>query len=182
MSRRRKKLPVDPVETTIESLSHEGRGVSHIDGKTIFVDGALTGETVMFRYRRSHSRYAEGSLEELVANVSPDRVDAKCQHFSICGGCSLQHLNPDKQIKHKENVMLEQLHHIGGVQPVEILPALTGPLWGYRHKARLGVKHVIKKEKVLVGFREKYSSYVAEIDSLKCCIHRWEKFWTVLPH
>jgi 23S rRNA (uracil1939-C5)-methyltransferase len=165
MSRRRKKLPVDPVETTIESLSHEGRGVSHIDGKTIFVDGALTGETVMFRYRRSHSRYAEGSLDELIANVSPDRVDAKCQHFSICGGCSLQHLNPDQQIKHKENVMLEQLQHIGGVRPIEILPALTGPLWGYRHKARLGVKHVIKKEKVLVGFREKYSSYVAEIDS-----------------
>jgi 23S rRNA (uracil1939-C5)-methyltransferase len=165
MSRRRKKLPVDPVETTIESLSHEGRGVSHIDGKTIFVDGALTGETVMFRYRRSHSRYAEGSLEELIANISSDRVEAKCQHFSICGGCSLQHLNPDKQIKHKENVMLEQLQHIGGVQPAEILPALTGPLWGYRHKARLGVKHVIKKEKVLVGFREKYSSYVAEIDS-----------------
>ena len=165
MSRRRKKLSPDPVETTIESLSHEGRGISHLDGKTIFVDGALTGETVMFRYRRSHSRYAEGSLEEVIANVSSDRVEPKCQHFSICGGCSLQHLDPEKQIMHKENVLLEQLQHIGGVQPAEILPALTGPLWGYRHKARLGVKHVIKKEKVLVGFREKYSSYVAEIDA-----------------
>ena len=165
MSRRHKKLPLAPVETIIESLSHEGRGVSHIDGKTIFIDGALAGETVMFRYRRSHSRYAEGSLEEVIANTSADRVEAKCKHFSICGGCSLQHLSPDKQIQHKESVLLELLKHIGGVQAEKILPALTGPLWGYRHKARLGVKHVLKKEKVLVGFREKYSSYVADIDS-----------------
>jgi 23S rRNA (uracil1939-C5)-methyltransferase len=165
MSRRRKKLPLDPVEATIESLSHEGRGVTHIDGKTIFVDGALAGETVMFRYRRSRSRYAEGSLEEVIANISPDRVEPKCGYFSVCGGCSLQHMAPNRQIQHKESVLHEQLQHIGGVQPQQILPALTGPLWGYRHKARLGVKHVIKKEKVLVGFREKYSSYVADIDS-----------------
>jgi 23S rRNA (uracil1939-C5)-methyltransferase len=165
MSRRRKKLPANPVKATIESLSHEGRGVTHVDGKTIFVDGALSGETVMFRYRRSRSRYAEGSLEEVIENASAERVEPKCQYFSICGGCSLQHLHPDMQIKHKENVLLEQLKHIGGVQAEEILPALTGPLWGYRHKARLGVKHVIKKGKVLVGFREKYSSYVADIDS-----------------
>jgi 23S rRNA (uracil1939-C5)-methyltransferase len=165
MSRRRRKLPSDPVEITIESLSHEGRGVAHIDGKTLFIDGALPGETVMFRYRRSRSKYAEGSFENLIANISPDRVEPGCKHFSICGGCSLQHLAPHKQIEHKEAVLLEQLQHIGGVQPAQILPALTGPLWAYRHKARLGVKHVLKKEKVLVGFREKYSSYVAEIDS-----------------
>ncbi len=165
MSRRRKKLPPDPVEATIESLSHEGRGLAHIDGKTVFIDGALVGETVMFRYRRSHARYAEGSFEGLVANPSPDRVDPECKHFAICGGCSLQHMDPERQIQHKANVLQEQLQHIGGVQAQQILPALTGPLWGYRHKARLGVKHVIKKDKVLVGFREKYSSYVADIDS-----------------
>ncbi len=164
MSRRRKKLPVDPVEATIESLSHEGRGISRIDGKTVFIDGALPGETIMFRYRRSRSRYAEGSVEEVIANPSPDRVEPKCEHFSICGGCSLQHMAPDRQIQHKESVLMEQLQHIGGVQAQQMLPALTGPLWGYRHKARLGVKHVIKKGKVLVGFREKYSSFVAEID------------------
>jgi 23S rRNA (uracil1939-C5)-methyltransferase len=165
MSRRRKKLPLEPVEVTIESLSHEGRGVSHIDGKTIFIDAALPGETVKFRYRKVHSRYAEGSVVDLVANLSMDRIDAKCEHFSICGGCSLQHLAPEKQMQHKESVLLEQLQHIGGVQPAEILETMTGPLWGYRHKARLGVKHVEKKGKVLVGFREKYSSYVAEISS-----------------
>ena len=155
MSRRRKKLPVDPVATTIESLSHEGRGVGHIDGKTIFVDGALPGETVMFRYRRSRAKFAEGSVEELIANASVDRVEPVCKHFSICGGCSLQHMSSEIQIKHKEKVLQEQLQHIGGVGAEQILPALTGPLWGYRHKARLAVKHVVKKEKVLVGFREK---------------------------
>ncbi len=120
MSRRRKKLPVDPVEVVIESLSHEGRGVSHIDGKTIFVDGGLPGETVLFRYRRIHSRYAEGSLEKVIANTSPYRVEAKCKHFSICGGCSLQHLASEEQIQHKQSVLLEQLKHIGGVQVAEI--------------------------------------------------------------
>lgn len=165
MSRRRKKLPVDPVATTIESLSHEGRGVSHIDGKTIFVDGALPGETVMFRYRRRRAKFAEGSIEELIANASVDRVEPICKHFSVCGGCSLQHMAPELQIQHKENVLQEQLQHIGGVQAEHILPALEGPLRGYRHKARLAVKHVVKKGKVLVGFREKYSSFVADIDS-----------------
>ncbi len=167
MSRRRKKLPADPVETTIESLSHEGRGISHVDGKTVFVDGALPGETVKFRYRRSRAKYAEGSIAELVSMGSNDRVEPACKHFLICGGCSLQHLAPEIQVQHKEKVLLEQLQHIGGVQAKRVLPALKGPLWGYRHKARLGVKHVLKKGRVLVGFREKYSSFVADIDSCK---------------
>lgn len=163
MSRRRKKLPQEPVETIIESLSHEGRGVSHINGKTVFIDGALPGETVSFRYRRSRSKYAEGIFETLLENASPERVEPKCGHFLLCGGCSLQHLDPTRQIAHKEQVLEEQLRHIGGIQSWQKLPALTGPLWGYRHKARLGVRYVTKKEKVLVGFREKYSNYVAEI-------------------
>ncbi|NKB38846.1 MAG: 23S rRNA (uracil(1939)-C(5))-methyltransferase RlmD [Gammaproteobacteria bacterium] len=162
---RRKKLPLEAVETRIESLSHEGRGISHVNGKTVFVDGALAGENITFRYRRSCSKYAEGSMEELLADSSSDRVEARCRHASVCGGCSLQHLSPDAQIEHKQNVLLEQLLHIGGVEADSLLPPLKGELWGYRRKARLGVKHVLKKEKVLVGFREKYSSYIADIDS-----------------
>lgn len=165
MSRRRRKLPLEPVLATIEALSHEGRGITHVDGKTIFVDGALKGESVMFRYRGSRAKFAEGSIEELIDNISVDRVEPACKHYSVCGGCSLQHISAEKQIQHKEQVLQEQLQHIGGVTAEQILPPLTGPLWAYRHKARLGVKHVAKKEKVLVGFREKYSSYVADIDS-----------------
>jgi len=165
MSRRRRKLPLESVLATIEALSHEGRGITHVDGKTIFVDGALKGESVMFRYRGSRAKFAEGSIEELIDNISVDRVEPVCKHYSVCGGCSLQHISTEKQIEHKEQVLQEQLQHIGGVTAEQILPPLTGPLWAYRHKARLGVKHVAKKEKVLVGFREKYSSYVADIDS-----------------
>jgi 23S rRNA (uracil1939-C5)-methyltransferase len=164
MSRRR-KLPLEPVLATIEALSHEGRGITHVDGKTIFVDGALKGESVMFRYRGSRAKFAEGSIEELIDNISVDRVEPACKHYSVCGGCSLQHISAEKQIEHKEQVLQEQLQHIGGVTAEQVLPPLTGPLWAYRHKARLGVKHVTKKNKVLVGFREKYSSYVADIDS-----------------
>lgn len=165
MSRRRKKIPVDPAETVIESLSHEGRGVSRINGKTVFIDGALPGETVRFRYRRVHARYAEGCIEDVIANPSPDRVTASCPHFLDCGGCSLQHMSHDRQIAHKESVLREQLQHIGGVQAEEWLAPLLGPQWRYRHKARLGVKWVHKKDSVLVGFREKYSSYVADINT-----------------
>jgi 23S rRNA (uracil1939-C5)-methyltransferase len=165
MSRRRRKLPLEPVLATIEALSHEGRGITHVDGKTIFVDGALKGESVMFRYRGSRAKFAEGSIEELIDNISVDRVEPVCKHYSVCGGCSLQHISTEKQIEHKEQVLQEQLQHIGGVIAEQVLPPLTGPLWAYRHKARLGVKYVAKKNKVLVGFREKYSSYVADIDS-----------------
>ena len=164
---RRKKLPREAVEVTVESLSHEGRGVSRLNGKTVFIDGALAGEKVSFRYKRSRSKYAEGSVEEILENESPQRVTPRCNHAAICGGCSLQHLAPDAQIQHKQNVLLEQLRHIGGVEAESLLPPLTGESWGYRRKARLGVKHVQKKEKVLVGFREKHSAYIADIQSCK---------------
>lgn len=162
--KRRKQLPVDPVEANIESLSHEGRGVTHINGKTVFVDGALPGETVRFIYTGQRSRYAEGTTTEVMV-PSPVRVDPPCHHFSVCGGCSLQHMDTAAQIHHKQQVLLEQLRHIGSVEPEQILPALTGPVSGYRHKARLGVKNVLKKGKVLVGFREKNKPYIADIDS-----------------
>ena len=92
MSRRR-KLPLEPVLATIEALSHEGRGITHVDGKTIFIDGALKGESVIFRYRGSRAKFAEGSIEELIDNISVDRVEPACKHYSVCGGCSLQHMS-----------------------------------------------------------------------------------------
>lgn len=162
MSSRRKKLPPDPIEATIESLSHEGRGIAHVDGKTVFIDGALAGETVMFRYARRRSSYAEGFVETVV-QASARRIEAKCPHYELCGGCSLQHMQPADQIEHKGKVLLEQLQHIANVEPESILAPLTGPVWGYRRKARLGVKYVFKKDRVLVGFREKRSGYIADI-------------------
>ncbi len=159
---RRKRLSTEPITVTIESLSHEGRGVTHVAGKTVFVDGGLPGEAVVIQYTRQHSRYSEAKILEILQSA-PDRVHAKCEHYGVCGGCSFQHVNPDYQIKHKQKIMLEQLRHIGGVQPEIILPPLTGPVWGYRRRARLGAKYVEKKQKLLVGFREKNSSFIADI-------------------
>ena len=163
MPRRRKQLPTGSGEAVIESLSHEGRGISHIDGKTVFVDGALPGETVKFKYTSQRSKFDEGAATEIL-NASALRVNPGCEYFSVCGGCSLQHMHSEAQIQHKETVLFEQLKHIGGVEPADKLMPITGQVWGYRHKARLGVKYVFKKGKVLVGFREKNKPYIAEID------------------
>jgi len=161
---RRQRLPQDPVETTIETLSHDGRGIARIEGKTVFVDGALAGEQVKFLYTKKHKSYDEGKTVE-VLTAAEDRVEAKCQHFGVCGGCSLMHMAPDAQLALKQNTLNEHLTHFGNLQPQSWLEPLKGPLFGYRRKARLGVKHVPKKERVLVGFREKGTPYLAVLDS-----------------
>ena len=159
---RRKRLSAEPVTVTIESLSHEGRGITHVAGKAVFVDGGLPGEKVIIQYTRQHSRYGEAKILEIL-QPSPERINPRCEHFGICGGCSFQHVNPEYQIRHKQKILLEQLQHIGGVQPEIILPPLTGPVWGYRRRARLGAKYVDKKKKLLIGFREKNSPFIADI-------------------
>ncbi len=158
----RKKLPAEPVFATIESLSHDGRGVTHIDGKAVFIDGALPDEEIEFIYTSKRRKYDEGKVTE-IKTASPYRVEAKCAHFGLCGGCSLMHLDENEQIKQKQAILLDNLKHIGHVSPEKVLDPVRGPVWGYRRKARLGVKYVIKKERVLVGFREKRNSFIADI-------------------
>ncbi|MCZ6805102.1 MAG: 23S rRNA (uracil(1939)-C(5))-methyltransferase RlmD [Proteobacteria bacterium] len=162
MSRRRRKLPQGLFVANIESLSHEGRGVAHIEGKTVFIDAALPGELIEFKYVSTRSKFDEGVTENVI-EASEQRVKPECEYFGYCGGCSLQHMDPQAQLEHKQRVLLEQFEHLGNVKPKDILEPLTGPAWGYRTKARLAVKYVIKKEKVLVGFREKRSPFVANI-------------------
>ena len=161
---RKQKLPQEPVTADIESLSHEGRGVAHIDGKAVFISGALPGEKVTFIYTLQSRKHDEGKIEE-VLQASPDRVEPKCPHYAICGGCSLQHLSPDAQIDYKQTSMLESLKHLGKVEPEEVFAPITGDKWGYRRKARLGVKYVFKKDRVLVGFRERHGGFLAVMDS-----------------
>ena len=160
---RKKKLPETPVKATIESLSHDGRGVAHVDGKAVFIDEALPGETLEFVYTDIRRDVAEGKLVNLLTR-SEDRVEAKCPHYGVCGGCSFQHVAADAQIKIKQSVLEEQLRRIGKVEIPELWEPLTGPHWGYRHKARMGVKYVAKKGRVLVGFRERRHPYLAEIN------------------
>ena len=164
MSRGRRKLPAETLSATIESLSHEGRGITHINGKTVFIDGALPGEEVQFRYTRKRGQFDEGRVVNVVES-STLRVEPRCRHYALCGGCSLMHLDSGQQILHKQTVLLEQLQHIGGLEPERVIPPLSASHWGYRRKARMGVKYVAGKEKVLVGFREKNSRFIADIDS-----------------
>jgi len=164
--RRRKAVSKEPVTAVIESVSHDGRGVARLDGKAVFIDGALLGEKVIFQYRNSKRKYAEAAVIE-VLEASPERVEPECSHFGVCGGCSLQHMQPEAQIQAKQTILLENLKRIGDVVPQQIEPPMVGPIWGYRRKARLGAKQVIKKQSVLVGFREKGNSYIAELEQCK---------------
>jgi len=160
--RRRKSLPQDPVEVTIDSLSQDGRGVAHIEGKAVFIDGALPQEKVSFLYTDKNRKHDEGKVLE-VLSASVDRVEPKCEHFGLCGGCSLQHLDAKAQIHYKQQSMLDALTHIGNVQPETVFEPITADVWGYRRKARLGAKFVRKKERALVGFREKRNSFLADL-------------------
>ena len=166
--RRNRKPQVSPtlVAASIERLTPEGRGVAHIDGKVTFIEYALPGEQVMMQYTRNSSKFDEGKAVEVI-HASAERAQPLCAHFGLCGGCSLQHMNADAQINSKQQALLDQLQYLANVQPETILSPLRGPLWGYRHKARLGVKFVFKKNKVLVGFREKAESLLADISHCK---------------
>ncbi len=160
--KRKQRLPEEAVEAYIESLAQDGRGVAHLDGKAVFVEGALTGEQVRFKYSSQQRKYDEGYAVE-VLQASALRVKPKCAVFEICGGCSMQHLDADAQIEAKEKSMLEGLKHMGNVTPLEVLEPLKGALWGYRRKARLSCKDVPAKGRVLVGFREKRGRFLADI-------------------
>jgi 23S rRNA (uracil1939-C5)-methyltransferase len=166
MSKRpnRRPLPTEPQQAHIESFAHDGRGVAHVNGKATFIAGALPGEDIRFVYTNIRRDFAEGRTVE-VLQASPKRVTPRCAHAGICGGCSLQHLQEAAQIEEKQTMLLEQFRRIGKVEPAALFPPLPGPHWGYRHKARLGVKWVAKKEKVLVGFREQASALLAEIET-----------------
>jgi 23S rRNA (uracil1939-C5)-methyltransferase len=162
MSRREKLRARPPVEVTIEGLSHEGRGLGRLDGKRLFVEGALPGETVRATYVMTHKKYDELRTVE-VLSASADRVEPPCAHFSICGGCSMQHMSRAAQIAFKQGVLAEHFRHFGGLEPEAWLEPLVDPEPAYRRKARLGVKYVIKKETLMVGFREKQSNFLADI-------------------
>jgi 23S rRNA (uracil1939-C5)-methyltransferase len=149
-------------EVSIDDLSHDGRGVARIEGKTVFVADALPGERVRARLIRKHRHFDEARAEEIL-EASPDRVAPRCPHFGVCGGCVLQHLAPAAQIAAKQNVLAQNFTRIGHVEPVRWLAPLTADVWGYRRRARLSVKHVPKKGKTLVGFRERDPRFVADL-------------------
>lgn len=161
---RKKVLPQGLYPAEITRLSHDGRGIAHIDGKIIFIDAALPGEQVKFEYTFQRKQFDEGIARE-IANPSADRVKPPCQFSGLCGGCSLQHMSSAKQISFKQEALVEQFQHMAQVTIPKLLEPLQSPTVFYRRKARLAVKYVPAKGKVLLGFREKRNSFIADIES-----------------
>ena len=158
---RRRAAEIVIENVAVERLSHDGRGIARIHGKTVFVEGALPGERVSLQVYRRRRDYDEARVV-VVLQASADRVEPRCEHFGICGGCALQHLAPDAQLAAKQQTLLDSLHRIGHVEPDTLMPPLNGPAWGYRRRARLSARLVTAKGRVLVGFVERGKSYVTD--------------------
>ncbi len=176
MSRRRQaKITKGVFPADIETLSHDGRGIARIDGKATFIAGALPGEAVEFSYTQHKKDFDEGTLINIKA-ASPLRVKPDCPHFNMCGGCTMQHIQAQAQIKFKETFLLDLLQRLAHVTPETLLSPLTSEPWHYRHKARLSVRHVIKKAATLIGFREKNNPrFIADISQCPVLHHKVDK-------
>ena len=153
-------VPAEEV-ALVAGLTHEGEGVVR-GGKTVFVPGALPGERIRLRRTRRHRQHDDGALLE-VLTPSAQRVVPRCAHFGVCGGCVLQHLAPAAQLAAKESELKSTLERVARVAPRRWLEPLTGPVWAYRRRARLGAKFVYRKDRVVVGFRERAAPYVADL-------------------
>lgn len=175
---RRRLKDAEPLPFTIDGLSHDGRGVAiygngfdeqqgHAQdkhGKKVFVSFALPGESVDVKLTNSRASFEEGDAIKVTANPNIERAVPPCPHFGVCGGCNLQHWQPDAQINFKQSVLAEMLMHQANVAPDHWLDAVVGDRLGYRTKARLGVRYVVKKQTALVGFRERSSNFLAELN------------------
>jgi len=152
----------EPETAEITAVAHDGRGIAATEGKKVFVAGALKGEIVTYMRRKFRRNFDEAELLE-VHEASPDRIEAKCEAFGRCGGCSLQHISPEHQRDIKAQTLRDNLERIGRVEPVTWLDPMTGPVWNYRRRARLAVKDVHAKARTLVGFREKHAPYITDM-------------------
>ncbi len=154
------------LEVVIESVDFEGKGIARVEGKTVFVDGALAGEKVRIEIVRRKPSFDKAKIIE-VLEASSERITPECPNYGMCGGCSMQHISFEEQIRVKQQVLIDNLTYIGKVGAEEIIPPLKGVPWGYRHRGRLSARYVMKKGGALVGFREKSGAYVADMHECK---------------
>ncbi|OTG94006.1 23S rRNA (uracil(1939)-C(5))-methyltransferase [Acinetobacter sp. ANC 4654] len=176
MKHRTKPRPAQqPIYTfQVESLSHEGRGIAHYgshpdhpsekQGKKVFIRYALPGETVSAQITHVAKRLEEADSIALLSEPAAIRIEPKCPHFTVCGGCNMQHIQLDEQIRLKQEVLKSHLEHFAGIQPEQWLPALRSSREDYRRKARIGVRYLPQKDKLVVGFRENQSNKLISID------------------
>ena len=163
----------------IESLDHEGRGIARRDGKTIFIEGALTGETVTASVYRKKPSFENANVQRILRESS-QRVTPQCVNFGRCGGCSMQHLDARAQVAAKQRVLEDNLWHIGKVRADQMLSPIQGPTWGYRRRARMTARYVAKKGGSLIGFHEKKSSFVTDMSSCEVLLPRVSKLLPAL--
>jgi len=176
MARKKRR---EPETAEITAVTHDGRGIAAADGKKAFVAGALEGETVTFIRRKFRRNFDEAELIE-VHTASPDRIEARCSVFSRCGGCSLQHVTPEHQRDIKSQTLRDNLERIGNVTPREWLEPMTGPEWHYRRRARLAVKDVHGKGRVLVGFRERHAPFITDMQRCEVLVQPIDSLIPVL--
>ncbi len=175
--RTKRRIPPPEVEAVVESLTDDGRGVARIDGKVAFVAGALPGERVRIAFEKSKRHYDHARVAEVLV-ASPDRVTPECPHFGVCGGCSLQHLRFEAQIRAKEDLLRDKLQRFGALTPASWLPPISAGARHYRRSARLGVRNVPAKGGIIIGFRERRSSYITP---LRECLVLDERVEKLLP-
>jgi 23S rRNA (uracil1939-C5)-methyltransferase len=159
--------PVSPALEwlTVESLDLEAQGVAHrADGKVVFIEDALPGEEVRVKVGRRKNSWEQGTMTEM-RRESAQRVAPRCTYFGLCGGCKMQHFHPSAQVAVKQRVLEDNLWHLGKIKSETLMRPIEGPTWGYRYRARLSVRYVAKKGAVLVGFHERKSRYVADMQS-----------------
>ncbi len=152
----------DPETASIESMTHDGKGIAAISGKKVFVVGALQGEEVRFRRRKKRRNFDEAELLE-VLSASPKRIEPRCEVYGVCGGCSLQHVGDAEQRQIKQQALQDSLERIGKVKPRRWLSPIHESSWNYRRRARLAVKDVAGKGRVLVGFRERHAPFLTDM-------------------
>ena len=168
MGRRQRRR--EPETARIESATHDGRGIAAIEGKKVFVAGALPGEEVRFQRRKFRRNYDEAELLEVIA-PSPGRIEARCAVFGRCGGCSLQHISESQQREIKQQALQDNFERIAHVEPDQWLEPMSGPAWHYRRRARLAVKDVHGKGRVLVGFRERHAPFITDMHRCEILAH-----------
>jgi 23S rRNA (uracil1939-C5)-methyltransferase len=152
----------------VDSIDLEAQGVArNSEGKVVFIEGALPGEEVQVTIGRRKNQWEQGTLVAM-RHESALRVRPGCPHFGLhagaCGGCKMQHLDASAQVAVKQRALEDSLQHLAKLRPERMLRPIEGPAWGYRYRARLSVRHVVKKGVVLVGFHERKSRYVADMN------------------
>lgn len=159
-ARTRSERRIETAEIT--DLADDGRGVARVEGKIVFIDDALPGERVEWTRIKRGRNFDEGRLER-VTEPAADRVEPRCAHFGVCGGCRLQHLSAPRQLEFKQRQLYDALTRIGKVTPAQMLPPLHGGVWNYRRRARLAARWVPKKERTVVGFRERSTNFITDV-------------------